>query len=130
VTDAVIIGAGANERVAARILARAGRKVVLIEEHPAPDEDTGWISPKMGLKFKVHRSDPWARAPLDGGEHLELWQDMARSVEAIKRVSPRDAGRWPEFCCAGSAGRGWRTSCACCRCRSPSCSTTGSSTMR
>jgi phytoene dehydrogenase-like protein len=101
-TDAVIIGAGANERVAARMLASAGRKVLLIEEHAAPDEETGCvlkpIARKGGLHLKIHRSDPWARAPLDAGEHLELWQDMARSVEAIRRVSPRDAARWPEFC--------------------------------
>ncbi len=101
-TDAVIIGAGANEQVAARILARAGRKVILIEEYPAPEEETGCvlkpIARKGGLDLKIHRSDPWARAPLDGGEHLELWQDMTRSVEAIRRVSPRDAARWPEFC--------------------------------
>ena len=29
---------------------------------------------------------------------LELWRDMARSVEAIRHVSPADAERWPEFC--------------------------------
>ena len=33
-----------------------------------------------------------------GGGKLELWRDMARSVEAIRRLSARDAERWPDFC--------------------------------
>jgi phytoene dehydrogenase-like protein len=29
---------------------------------------------------------------------LELWRDMARSVESIRRLSARDAESWPRFC--------------------------------
>ena len=37
-------------------------------------------------------------APLPDGGRLELWRDMARSVEAIRKLSPRDAAKWPAFC--------------------------------
>ncbi|HVJ24483.1 MAG TPA: hypothetical protein VM756_11160, partial [Burkholderiales bacterium] len=36
--------------------------------------------------------------PLPEGGRLELWRDMARSVESIRRLSARDAERWPAFC--------------------------------
>jgi len=35
--------------------------------------------------------------PLDGGGTLELSRDLGRSVEAIRRISPADAAKWPEF---------------------------------
>jgi phytoene dehydrogenase-like protein len=102
VTDTVIIGGGANEQVAARMLAQAGRKVLVIQEHDLPDHESGWIPPqivrKLRSKPQIQHSDPWASVALDGGGRLELWRDMARSVEAIRRVSPSDAARWPEFC--------------------------------
>jgi phytoene dehydrogenase-like protein len=33
----------------------------------------------------------------DGGE-LALWRDVTRSASAIRRLSPKDAERWPQFC--------------------------------
>jgi len=39
-----------------------------------------------------------AAAPLPQGGYLQLSRDPARSVEAIRRVSERDAARWPRFC--------------------------------
>ena len=40
-----------------------------------------------------------ARCPADlSSGRLELWHDMARSVDAIRRVSACDAERWPAFC--------------------------------
>jgi phytoene dehydrogenase-like protein len=35
---------------------------------------------------------------LEDGGTLDLWQDMGRTVESLRRLSPRDAGKWPEFC--------------------------------
>ena len=99
---AIVIGGCADALVAAQVLARAGREVMVIEgKHSSADE--GWTPPKVmkalrvnGLEFKW--PDPWLAAPLEAGGRLELWRDMARSVEAIRRVSTRDAERWPKFC--------------------------------
>ena len=54
----------------------------------------------LGANIAVNEEspDPWAVAPLPQGGRLELWRDMGRSAESIRRVSERDAARWPEFC--------------------------------
>lgn len=102
-SDVVVIGASADGLVAAHLLARRGHRVTLIEEHAPPSRTVGWVPAPLqrdlGLD-DLSRSmpDPWLRAPLDGGGTLELSHDMARSVESIRRVSPRDAERWPRFC--------------------------------
>ncbi|HKA45059.1 MAG TPA: NAD(P)/FAD-dependent oxidoreductase [Burkholderiales bacterium] len=106
--NALVIGTGVNELVCAHYLARAGHQVLVLEDRAAHGDagnDSGWIPERIlhdlrlqesGLK--VERPDPWITAPLPGGGRLELWRDMARSVEAIRRVSPHDAAKWPEFC--------------------------------
>jgi phytoene dehydrogenase-like protein len=102
----VVIGAGPDELVAAHYLARAGSRVVVLGERDAdPDPAAGWIPPRvvrdLGLDqrgLRVERTDPWAVAPLPDGGRLELWHEMARSVESLRRLSPRDADKWPEFC--------------------------------
>lgn len=103
-----MIGAGANELVAAHYLARAGHRVLVLEGRAASWDDwadIGWIPSRIVRELaldsrglQVHSPDPWATAPLLDGGRLELWHDMARSAEAIRRLSPRDAGKWPEFC--------------------------------
>jgi phytoene dehydrogenase-like protein len=102
----VVLGANADALVAAHYLARAGRRVVVLEEHAAdaPD-DGGWVPPHivrdLGLAqrgLQVERADPWVRAPLPDGGYLELWHDPARSAASIRRLSARDAEQWPAFC--------------------------------
>jgi phytoene dehydrogenase-like protein len=103
----IVIGESADGLVAAHLLARAGRRVLVLERRAENDSwpDEGWIQSRViraldldrhGLR--VERSDPWIAAPLPSGGRLELWHDMAKSVEAIRRVSPKDAAKWPEFC--------------------------------
>lgn len=105
---AVVIGGGVNEFVAAHYLARAGHRVLVLEGRAAYCDDwadMGWIPSRIVRELaldsrglQVHSPDPWATAALPDGGRLELWHDMARSVEAIRRLSPRDAGKWPAFC--------------------------------
>jgi len=103
---AVVIGAGVNELVAAHMLARAGLQVIVLSGGAPRNEE-----PEIGsIAFDVLRAaglpgavdsvwpDPWASAPLPGGGRLDLWRDVGRSVEAIRKLSARDAERWPRFC--------------------------------
>lgn len=105
---AVVAGAGVNELVAAHYLARAGHRVLVFDGRAGQDAattDRGWIPERIVEDFalkshglKVHRSDPWIVAPLPAGGRLELSRDLVRSIEAIRRISPRDAAAWPAFC--------------------------------
>lgn len=96
----VILGAGVDELVAARLLARAGRRVTLVGKRSASLVE-GWIAPavaRVAEGLAIEAPDPWAVAPLPHGGALELWRDMGRSVASIRRVSERDAAAWPRFC--------------------------------
>jgi phytoene dehydrogenase-like protein len=74
----------------------------MVIEGNAPEHE-GWVPPKVlrALRLeglKLDWPEPWVAVPLSGGARLELWRDMARSVESIRKLSAKDATRWPEFC--------------------------------
>ncbi|HZE61170.1 MAG TPA: NAD(P)/FAD-dependent oxidoreductase [Burkholderiales bacterium] len=98
-TDTVVIGAGSNELAAAHQLLRAGRSVMVVEERKTDRYTDGWVPPQIAMPgLAVDQPDPWLRAVLPDGGTLELWRDMKRSTDAIRRLSPRDADKWPRFC--------------------------------
>ncbi|MGZ5091542.1 MAG: phytoene desaturase family protein [Burkholderiales bacterium] len=104
----VVIGDGADELVAAHYLARAGYRVLVIGKPasaPEPFPLTGWVPQKIvrDLALDRHglaisRADPWAVTMLPDDGRLELSSDIARSADAIRALSARDAARWPDFC--------------------------------
>jgi phytoene dehydrogenase-like protein len=103
VSEAVVIGGGPDALVAAHLLARRGHRVTLLREQAAPSRTTGWVPAQLQrdlalADLALERPDPWLRMPLENGETLALWHDMARSVESIRRYSARDAEAWPRFC--------------------------------
>jgi phytoene dehydrogenase-like protein len=78
---------------------------VLVLDAYASHDGEGWIPPQIARDLGLHRAgltvaqqDPWLTIPLPDGDRLELTRDVMQSAEAIRRVSPHDAGRWPAFC--------------------------------
>ena len=120
--DVIVIGSGLDELVAAGLLAKAGRKVLLLEaratlggamvtEEIAPGfkvdaaaHDAGWLSPNIIQALELARhgltlleSEVTSFTPMAGCSPLLLWRDQTKTVESIRRRSPADAARWPEF---------------------------------
>ena len=95
-----MLGGDADGLVAAHVLARGGHHITLIAERPT-QRAGGWVPAALAQELAVtslEPPDPWLRAPLLHGGVLELSRDIARSADALRRISSRDAERWPRFC--------------------------------
>ena len=116
--DTIIIGAGHNGLVAAAYLARAKKKVLVLERRSivggsvVTEEfgegflaDSVWMGGTLRLDIIKHlnlalpatsEKPPFISLSSDM-DNLVLDADPIKAAEAIKRFSAKDAARWPEF---------------------------------
>ena len=120
--DVVIIGAGVNGLTAAALLAKAGKRVVVIDRRDAVGgalvteelipgyrfdsvtSNPGWLSPALIKELELAKhgleqlpDDESLVTPLADGRALTLWRDIQRSYASIRSHSPRDSQYWAGF---------------------------------
>ena len=120
--DAIIVGGGHNGLVTAAYLARAGRKVLVLERRelvggcavteaiwPGYRVSTAaYLASLMQERivnelelarygYRVDAKDPAFFSAFPDGRHFFMWQDPAKTLAEIARFSPRDAGSYPGY---------------------------------
>ena len=120
--DTIIIGAGHNGLVAAGYLARAGKKVLVLEsrdrvggactlEEPFPGFTmspcayvVSLLRPEIIRDLELHRygfdayiKDPQMFVPYLDGNYLFFRASTQKTIEGIRKLSPHDAEVYPKF---------------------------------
>lgn len=124
--DVILIGGGHNGLTAAAYLAKAGQRVLVLERRAVVGGAAVTEEIYPGFKFDTcaHAGGLWPEivrdldlgrhglemlnrtggqlpaptfTPLPDGNHLLLWEDGGKTVEAIRRFSKADADKWVSF---------------------------------
>jgi phytoene dehydrogenase-like protein len=120
--DSIIIGGGHNGLVAAAYLARAGRKVLVLERREllggcAVTEEiwpgyrvstaaylTSLLQERIVQElelarfgYQVDAKDPAFFSAFPDGRHFFMWQDRAKTLAEIAKFSPHDAEVYPAY---------------------------------
>lgn len=120
--DVAIIGGGHNGLITAAYLAKAGRKVLVLEKKKiiggiavteeffpgfkasSITDESDSLSPKVVADLKLSQFglkvipiDPLVFAPQTDGKNLTIWHDIQRTVNEIARFSRADADAYPVF---------------------------------
>jgi phytoene dehydrogenase-like protein len=120
--DVIVIGAGHNGLVAAASLAKAGKRVLVVEQRQTIGgatsteqvfpgyrvdtgaRDAGLLLPEIAAELNLEaRGLRWLDnpalvfAPQPDGRSLTLWRDPKRSAAEVAAYSSTDAERYPKF---------------------------------